>query len=516
MYVIEIEHRGLNKHRVIRGRDRAVVERKAALQQAAWDQQWQVKSARQEEQASKETKTAVAAARTAQAQHAIEELHSILEHTLQVNDAIDWETLKRSYSRPVPPPAEPSRDSFAPAIGLLDHLLLFRKRRKIAASETRYQQAIQHWHVHIQKYWAAAEAIRREVTEHNAAIDAQRSHYLNRDAEAVAEYCDLVLSRSSYPKFCPQEFLIDYDKSTNTLVVEYRLPALADIPSLKEARYIAARGEFKETYLKDREVNALYDSAIYQIALRTLHEVFEADRIDAIDRVVFNGWVHDVDRRSGHDTRTCIASLQATKREFERINLAAVDPKECFRGLKGVAASKLATMVPIAPILQLNREDLRFVASREVASGFDASTNIAAIGWEEFERLVREIFAAEFTRDGGEVKVRQSSRDGGVDALAFDPDPLRGGKIIIQAKRSANTVAVTAVRDLYDTVVNEGATKGILVTTSSFGPNAYRFAKGKPLVLLDGRHLLHLLSKHGRKARIDLREAKRLGVGPKR
>jgi len=232
--------------------------------------------------------------------------------------------------------------------------------------------------------------------------------------------------------------------------------------------------------------------------------------------VVFNGWVEHTDPRSGQPTKACIASLQATKPEFQQINLAAIDPKQCFRALKGVAASTLISMAPVAPILQLNKKDPRFVASRSVSGSFDESTNIAAIGWEEFEHLVREIFAAEFTSDGGEVKVTQSSRDGGVDAIAFDPDPIRGGKIVIQAKRYTNPVDVSAVRDLYGTVVNEGATKGILVTTSSFGPDAYRSAKDKPLTLLDDGNLLHLLSKHGHKARIDLGEAKKLAVALKR
>ncbi|MEH2489481.1 restriction endonuclease [Bradyrhizobium sp. AZCC 2230] len=92
----------------------------------------------------------------------------------------------------------------------------------------------------------------------------------------------------------------------------------------------------------------------------------------------------------------------------------------------------------------------------------------------------------------------EASRDGGVDAVAFDPDPIRGGKIVIQAKRYTNTVDVSAVRDLYGTVMAEGATKGIIVTTSGFGPDAHRFAKGKPLTLLDGNNLLYLLAKHGR------------------
>jgi restriction system protein len=58
--------------------------------------------------------------------------------------------------------------------------------------------------------------------------------------------------------------------------------------------------------------------------------------------------------------------------------------------------------------------------------------------------------------------------------------------------------------------MNEGATKGILITTADYGPDAYEFAKGKPLTLLNGNNLLHLLGKHGYQARIGLREAKRV------
>ena len=129
---------------------------------------------------------------------------------------------------------------------------------------------------------------------------------------------------------------------------------------------------------------------------------------------------------------------------------------------------------------------------------------------KDFEHLIREIFEKEFAQHGGEVKVTQASRDGGVDAIAFDPDPIRGGKIVIQAKRYTNVVGVAAVRDLYGTVVNEGATKGILVTTAEYGADSYEFAKDKPITLLNGSNLLHLLAKHGHSAKIDLKEAKRI------
>ena len=77
-------------------------------------------------------------------------------------------------------------------------------------------------------------------------------------------------------------------------------------------------------------------------------------------------------------------------------------------------------------------------------------------------------------------------------------------------------MGVDSVRDLYGTVLNEGAIKGILITTSQYGPDAYEFARDKPLTLLDGSNLLHLLESHGYKARIDLREAKQILAVEKR
>jgi restriction system protein len=195
---------------------------------------------------------------------------------------------------------------------------------------------------------------------------------------------------------------------------------------------------------------------------------------------------------------------------MKAINLAKVDAKACFRQLKGVGSSKLHSITPVAPIINLRREDERFVPARAVVERLNEGSNPAAMDWEDFEHLIREIFEQEFTASGGEVKVTQASRDGGVDAVAFDPDPIRGGKIVIQAKRYTNTVGVSAVRDLDGTLMNEGATKGILVTTSDYGPDAYEFANGKPITLLNGANLLHLLEKHGTKAHINLVEARQL------
>ena len=235
------------------------------------------------------------------------------------------------------------------------------------------------------------------------------------------------------------------------------------------------------------------------------------DTYDNVDSVVLNGRVKSIDPATGNERDSCILSVSTGLAESNEVNLEAVDPKAWFKSSKGVSAAAIANITPVKPIAALNRDDRRFVEGYEVMDHVDEGTNVAAMDWQDFENLIRELFEEEFKSTGGEVKITQASRDGGVDAVAFDPDPIRGGKIVIQAKRYTNTVGVSAVRDLYAVVVHEGAIKGILVTTSSFGSDSYEFANDKPLTLINGGELLYLLEKHGLKAYVDVAEAKKLG-----
>ncbi len=333
---------------------------------------------------------------------------------------------------------------------------------------------------------------------------------MRKEPGAISDYCEMVLTNSKYPDYFPQQWDLDYNAENLILIVDYSLPDIESLPTIKEVKYVASKDEFTETKLSSSFINNLYDSVLYQIALRTIHELYEADVVNAINSIVFNGWVDFVDKATGKNANACIMSIQALREEFLNINLEKVEPKACFKQFKGVGSSKLNGLSPIAPIISINKEDRRFVSAYSVADELDDSVNLAAMDWQDFENLIREVFEKEFLSSGGEVKITQASKDGGVDAVAFDPDPIRGGKIVIQAKRYTNVVGVSAVRDLFGTTVNEGATKGILVTTANYGPDAYEFAKGKPLTLLNGSNLLYLLEKHGHRAKIDLKEAKQI------
>ena len=327
--------------------------------------------------------------------------------------------------------------------------------------------------------------------------------------QAIVRHASLVLGQSKYPEWISGNYLVQYDSEAKLLKVQFELPNtdVVDIP--KSIKFIQTTGEFKETRISAAEQKILYDSLCYQIAIRTVNELYEADTVSNIRNILFNGNVSYVDLATGKDSHSIIMSAIFEREAFSDLNLKKVDPKACFKKFKGVAASSLIGLAPIPPVMEMDKEDRRFIDGKNVDERAVEGTNLAAMDWEEFEHLVRELFEREFASRGGEVKVTQSSSDGGVDAIAFDPDPISGGKIVIQAKRYTKTVGVSAVRDLYGTTMNEGASKGILVTTADYGPDAYKFASGKPITLMNGSNLLHLLEKHGMNAVINLAEARR-------
>jgi len=545
-YQVEVRHPGLHKYRLIKGTDRYVVEQKAAAQVRTWDEMWEKKQAaeavretRQRAVQEKDAKKTLAAERTAEAQDILSGIDQTLLHTLNVNDRIEWDSLldRKPFPKALPPepkwhpvPKEPKDSDPQFASTRKWYYSIFgnlrqrseqeAKNRFVLAHETWRKQMPQvdgknkalkdEWNLNAKRWQQEKEQYEQEQAQRNGLILDKKKAYFDRNPQAVIEYFDMVLSNSQYPDTFPQEWNLNYLEDAKTIVVDYFLPSSDEVPTLKEVKFVASKDEFQEVQLQEAAFNKMYDGLLYQIALRSIHEIYESDQVDAVAAVVFNGWVRSIDKGTGKPITVCVLSVQAQRDEFQKVDLRHVDPKICFKTLKGVGSSRLHGLSPIAPILQLNKEDKRFISSYSVVGEVDQSTNLAAMDWEDFEHLIREVFEKEFSQNGGEVKITQASRDGGVDAVAFDPDPIRGGKIVIQAKRYTNTVGVSAVRDLYGTVVNEGATKGILVTTADYGPDAYGFAKGKPLTLLSGSNLLHLLEKHGHKATIDLKAAKQI------
>lgn len=497
---------------VIKSNDLYVFQSKIDKRLALWEKQ----NKKLEAQQSKEAAMSQAEQLTKQAQSELTEYQHILRETLSVDDKIDWQSLLdktqfREYQQGVEPILSQFQQN-VPAKSILEFLPFIKAKRLTAE-----QKALESYNNALRDYKTAEETKNntyeqekklylQKQQEHNDQLKNLQANYETGSKEGVEQYINLVLERSKYPESLDLYPSVHYDQNSKVLLVDMEFPNQEMIPQTVEHKYIAAKKEIVKKQMTKKEFEVFYNDVLYQISLRTIHEICESEYQRSVELIVFNGWVEGVNPKTGQKFRNCILSLQVDRKEFEAINLALIVPQECFKHLKGVSAGSLVNLSPVRPIMVMNTEDKRIIAADNVLDGLDSSTNLATMDWQDFEVLVRDLIQKEFARDGCKVEVTQASRDAGVDAIAFDEDPIRGGKYVIQAKRYNNIVPLTAVRDLFGTVHNEGAVKGILITTSYYGKDSLEFVKNKPLKLINGEELIYMFNKHGYQLKIELQK----------
>lgn len=471
-----------------------------------------------------QARAARVAAANANLESRLEELDELMATTLAVDDHIDLSRLKKRVAVPEFKPGKldtPSRtpqwSDFEPQTpGTLGKVFGgdARYQQQLAAAQEAFEQARarhaaaeaerrQRLAVARRKYQAHCEQIAAQVAAHNTEIEQFGAALAAAEPNAVVEYFGLVLGNSVYPDNFPQRYRLAYVPESRQIVVEYHLPTIDVIPAVRGYRYVQVSDEVLTSARPAAEIRQRYGNLLAQVTLRTVHELFEADRSRLVETIAFNGIVETTDPRTGRTVRPCLVTLRTTRDTFEPIILGKVDVDACMRYLKAAVSTRPEDLVPVRPVVEFDMVDKRFVDEADVLADLDHRPNLLKLPAAEFENLIQDLFA----KMGLDTRRSSTTEEGGVDCVAFDPRPIFGGKVVVHARRNRGTVDVSAVRDLFGTLHDENASKGILVTTGGYGPASFEFASGKPLELIDGSNLLYLLTEHaGVRARIDPNE----------
>ncbi|RSS78816.1 restriction endonuclease [Streptomyces sp. WAC06614] len=344
--------------------------------------------------------------------------------------------------------------------------------------------------------WAAGQLA--GIRQHNAGLTELAAALRAGEADAVVEYFSAALYASpSWPEELPRRLTAAYDRGARQLVLSWELPGYDVVPAAKAVRYVVSTDQDKESPRPVTQRRALYRDLLAQCVLLVLREVFEADESGVLDSVALNGFVDDHDPVTGRRAEIVLATVTAARTAFAGLHLEQVSAVDCLvDGLHGRLSTRPDQLAAVRPGRQPG--DVGGGTVTHGAGGDEDDPDLFVMDPIAFENLVAELFRAM----GMEAVTTQRSGDGGVDVEAHDPTPIRGGRIVVQVKRYRNTVPPTAVRDLYGTVQDTGANKGVLVTTSSFGPGSRAFAEGKPLELVPGTDLVDLLRRHGLRGRL--------------
>ena len=312
------------------------------------------------------------------------EIDSLLEATLDVDDYVDLDKLRviaehplfdradleRLITPPQPPapPPEPTPTIPAPPTGL--RALIGRKKHAgmVEKAEAAHEVAVQDWQerltrleaehqmvleahardeqqrisaleVERARYAKECEAREAEAAEHNAAVDQLAADLGYGVVAAVEEYVSIVLSNSVYPDHFPVRSDFEFDPDHAELRLRVVIPPPDQLPRVKAYRYNKPADEIIETSLPQKTCKDRYAGAVHQVALRTLHEIFEADRRGIIQTLSLEVGTETTHPATGLQSHFPFVAVGSERSAFMEFDLSSVVPLATLEHL-GAAISK--------------------------------------------------------------------------------------------------------------------------------------------------------------------------------
>lgn len=358
---------------------------RAAVQMARATAAEQKAAEREAKRLHEEARLAEVASLNAQLAETNDEIDSILSATLDVDDFVDLEQLRVApehppFARadlevPTPPPApisappEPVLVEPEAPKGLGG---VFGGKKKhaeaVAAAQAAFAVAHQDWQAQAaavparqlqqiherdaaeQQRLAALEQARdeyrrecdereAEVAEANHALDELISRLQAGADSAIQEYIGIVLANSVYPESLSIEHDFQFDSDLKELALTVRMSPPDGLPTEKEYKFVKAKDEITATALPKKDLKDRYSNAVYQVALRTLHEVFEADRAAHINTIALTVVTEAADTATGLAKQTALVAVAAERESFLTFDLSNIVPLATLQHL-GASVSK--------------------------------------------------------------------------------------------------------------------------------------------------------------------------------
>lgn len=312
------------------------------------------------------------------------EIDSLLAATLDLDDYVDLETLRVVVNHPpfdrpelevpVPKPrsiADPPQPTFVAPDEPTGLFRLLHKRKYIVAVEKAqeaHKEALAEWQAKLKELQArrhaALEAHTHAEAHRVAVLKAERARYARECAareaeaaerdkqldelivnlsygtiEAVHEYVAIVLSNSVYPEHFAVTHDFEFEPSSAELRLRVLVPGPEKIPEVKAYKYTKSTDEITAIPLSQKLCRDRYANAVHQVALRSIHEVFESDRRGLIKTISLTVGTDTVDPATGRQTHVPFIFVGAERESFIEFNLSAVIPALTLNRL-GASVSK--------------------------------------------------------------------------------------------------------------------------------------------------------------------------------
>jgi restriction system protein len=196
-------------------------------------------------------------------------------------------------------------------------------------------------------YDAACVEREADVARRNTELDLLIDGVAAGRSESVEEYVGIVFGNTMYPEGAEPGYDYRYDAAGKELTITLELPAPAQLPTVAQYKYAKAADEISEKAQTAKEQKDRYNAFVANVALRTLHEIFEADRQGNIASISLTGGVTGISAATGQTGFTPLIACAVARDTFESIALANIVPAETLKHFNAIVSKNAHGLVPI-------------------------------------------------------------------------------------------------------------------------------------------------------------------------
>jgi restriction system protein len=362
------------------------------------------------------------------------EIDNILGHTLSVDDFYDLRNLRRSVDHPEfqsqflnaePPPAE-LPESDRPVLqtprppGFISRIFGGVKRYDMMckAAEEQLERDLEIWELEIaalpgkrseiQREWAERERIREEcllseraeyerecrerddeVRQANEELEETIKGLAEGSAEAVEKYLRVVLERSSYPEGLHPCFWLCFREEDATLKMIGEIAPPSALPSIKDFKFAMSEEALVQKSKSEKELKNQYETFVANVALRTIHEVLEADRGGVVKWIDLTLTTHHGQRASSAENQGIpLLITRVPRQDFLKTPLSTQAPVQRIKLYDTLLSKNPSLLFPISEDEQRRKQEkIRIAEERATREAHTRSQALEAQSRKNEERI---------------------------------------------------------------------------------------------------------------------------------
>ncbi|MGN0654273.1 MAG: hypothetical protein ACI4KD_05085 [Oscillospiraceae bacterium] len=267
------------------------------------------------------------------------ELSSLIAHTLEIDDRLDWDKqiITDSFEEFIYPfpPQKKAPEQVSGIVKFFAGKSLEEKANEEYAHEM--DSYISTKKEAIRGYLIEKEKFNTEKRRHNAEIKRLKKSYENGERSAVEKYSNIILANSSYPENFKPRNEISFNPYTSCVTVNMLFCGFKTFPDIMRYDFVIENKTVTEVRFPPDEKYKRYEKALLTAALRSVHELFEANYNGAVDKIILNGFVPANNNTMNgfiSGAARCVFAFSAEREQFEQLKLSDNDYEDALCALK--------------------------------------------------------------------------------------------------------------------------------------------------------------------------------------